>query len=142
MRWDGSTKIPLNDRAVLPGFGVVLGRARLTQWRSRSSTCDVPDRLDDVVGFCFRPGADAKPWWRGSKSMLSETAYGLQEEGFVWHSGKKLDRRGISRRLSRESYPAGGFAVDLSSVNATERRLMIDRLQTSQWIGRCRDALP
>lgn len=66
--------------------------------------------------------------------MLSETAYGLQEEGFVWRSGKKLDRRGISRRLSRESYPAGGFAVDLSSVNATERRLMIDRLQTSQWI--------
>ena len=59
---------------------------------------------------------------------------GLQEEASL-ALGQKVGS-GASRGAWGGELPRGGFAVDLSSVNATERRLMIDRLQTSQWIDR------
>ncbi|KAH8051496.1 hypothetical protein JL722_10667 [Aureococcus anophagefferens] len=55
-RWsgDGQESIEVDGRDFLPGFGVLVGLPRLMQWRSRANLCDVPDRAEGMVAFCFR----------------------------------------------------------------------------------------
>ncbi|KAH8073914.1 hypothetical protein JL721_2466 [Aureococcus anophagefferens] len=60
-RWsgDGQESIEVDGRDFLPASGV-LGPAALMQWRSRANLCDVPDRAEGMVAFCFREPSKPK----------------------------------------------------------------------------------
>ncbi|KAK7232784.1 hypothetical protein SO694_00037232 [Aureococcus anophagefferens] len=154
-RWsgDGQESIEVDGRDFLPGFGVLVGLPRLMQWRSRANLCDVPDRAEGMVAFCFREPSKPKGRRHWTAAAFGGSAprgrcraapYGpgasdddgavpaAALRGYTWRSGRQLGRRGRSRALTYATYPAGGFAVDLRAP-AANRSDVLASLAANDW---------
>jgi len=155
-RWEGAAVEQLgfgSGGVFLPGFGLVMGLPRLKQWRSDFRQCQVADRLDSKLNFCFKDsvkkqGGRFKDSWKwGQRRPLSTASFSIgalldsadagvlaNQQAYRWRSGRALDEKSRSRGLRYARYPSGGFAVDVPLANATARTDLFGSLYHEGWL--------